>query len=101
MSWAIVYLIIIRGVKSSGKAAYFLAIFPYVIMITILVRAVTLEGAVDGIVFFFRPQWDLLLTAKVWKEAIVQIFFSLGVGLGPIIMFASYNQFEHNIHRYV
>lgn len=70
-------------------------------MITLLVRAVTLEGAVNGIVFFFRPQWDQLLSPKVWKEAIVQVFYSLAVGMGSIIMYASYNRFEHNIYRWV
>lgn len=99
VSWVVVFLVIIRGVKSSGKAAYFLALFPYAIMITLLVRAVTLEGAVDGILFFLRPQWWELLNPKVWKEAIVQLFFSLAVGMGPIIMYSSYNKFEHNIYR--
>lgn len=101
VSWTAVYLVIIRGVKSSGKAAYFLALFPYVVMITLLVRAVTLEGAANGIWFLLRPQWGQLLNPKVWKEAIVQLFFSLAVGMGPIIMFSSYNQFEHNIYRLV
>lgn len=99
VSWLTLFLVIIKGVKSSGKAAYFLALFPYAIMLTLLVRAVTLEGAVDGILYFLRPQWAELLNPKVWKEAIVQLFFSLAVGMGPIIMYASYNKFEHNIYR--
>lgn len=60
------FLVIIKGVKSSGKAAYFLALFPYVIMLTLLIRAVTLEGAVDGIIFFIKPQWGELLNPKVF-----------------------------------
>lgn len=94
-----VFLVIVRGVKSSGKAAYFMALFPYIVLITLLVRAVTLDGAVNGIIFFLRPQWAELLSPKVWKEAIVQLFFSLAVGMGPIMMYASYNRFEHNIYR--
>lgn len=60
-SWITIFLIIVRGVKSSGKAAYFLALFPYVVMITLLIRGATLPGAVDGILFFITPQWDKLL----------------------------------------
>lgn len=41
--WAIVFLILLKGIKSVGKAAYFLAIFPYVILSILLVRALTLE----------------------------------------------------------
>lgn len=65
ISWLIIFFVIIRGVKSSGKVAYFLAIFPYVIMFTLLGRAVTLEGAVNGIIYFITPKWDQLLLAKV------------------------------------
>ena len=54
-----------KGVASSGKAAYFTAIFPYVVLVTLLIRGVTLEGAVDGILFFITPQWDKILTPQV------------------------------------
>ncbi|XP_075156660.1 sodium-dependent nutrient amino acid transporter 1-like isoform X2 [Haematobia irritans] len=98
-SWIVIFLVISKGVKSSGKAAYFLAIFPYVVLAALLVRAVTLDGAVDGILFFLKPDWGQLVNLKVWKEAVVQCFFSLAVGNGPIIMFSSYNRFDHPIYR--
>ncbi|XP_020807462.1 sodium-dependent nutrient amino acid transporter 1 [Drosophila serrata] len=99
VAWVVIFLVIMRGVKSSGKAAYFLALFPYVVLLVLLVRAVTLEGAKDGIIFFLEPQWGELLNPTVWKNAVVQCFFSLAVGSGPIIMFASYNRFDHGIYR--
>lgn len=66
-AWIMIFLIIVRGVRSSGKAAYFLALFPYVVLFTLLIRAVTLDGAVDGIIFFFKPQWGELLNPKASK----------------------------------
>ncbi|XP_017029143.1 sodium-dependent nutrient amino acid transporter 1 [Drosophila kikkawai] len=99
VAWVVIFLVIMRGVKSSGKAAYFLALFPYVVLFVLLIRAVTLEGAKDGIIFFLEPQWGELLNPTVWKNAVVQCFFSLAVGSGPIIMFASYNRFDHGIYR--
>lgn len=39
-SWLIIFVIVARGVKSSGKAAYFLALFPYVVLIILLIRYV-------------------------------------------------------------
>lgn len=63
--WIIVYFIIIKGVKSSGKISYFLAIFPYVVLITLLIRAVTLDGAWDGIKYFIVPDFWMLLKPKV------------------------------------
>lgn len=65
LSWMVTYLILIKGMQSLGRVAYFLAIFPYVILITLLIRAVTLEGAVDGIIFFLKPEWNKLLDTKV------------------------------------
>lgn len=61
-------LIMIKGIKSSGKASYFLAIFPYVIMAVLFVRAVTLPGASNGIVYLFKPQWGELTNPKVKNE---------------------------------
>ncbi|XP_058468054.1 sodium-dependent nutrient amino acid transporter 1-like isoform X1 [Malaya genurostris] len=99
VAWITVFLVLVRGVKSSGKISYFLALFPYVVLITILIRALTLEGAVNGLIFFIKPQWEELLNPKVWYSATTQLFFSLSVGMGTIVMFSSYNNFHHNIHR--
>ncbi|XP_055710093.1 sodium-dependent nutrient amino acid transporter 1-like isoform X2 [Phlebotomus papatasi] len=99
LAWVMVFIVICRGVKSSGKVAYFLAIFPYVVMITLLIRASTLEGSGEGILYFLRPQFSELLNPKVWYAATTQVFFSLSVGMGTIVMFASYNRFNQNIYR--
>lgn len=64
-SWVVTFLVSVRGVKSSGKASYFLALFPYVIMITLLIRAATLEGAVDGMKYFIETDFDKLKEASV------------------------------------
>ncbi|XP_049289146.1 sodium-dependent nutrient amino acid transporter 1-like isoform X2 [Anopheles funestus] len=99
LSWSLVFLTLIKGVKSSGKASYFLALFPYVVMTVLLVRACTLPGAVDGIVYFLKPQWDKIYDPKVWYAAVTQCFFSLSICFGNIIMYSSYNKFRHNVYR--
>ncbi|XP_055691980.1 sodium-dependent nutrient amino acid transporter 1-like [Lutzomyia longipalpis] len=99
LSWTVVCLTLIRGVKSSGKASYVLAIFPYIVLGILLVRAVTLPGSTDGILFFITPQWEQLLEPKVWYSAVTQVFFSLTVCFGNIIMYASYNRFNLKISR--
>lgn len=99
ISWTIVFLTLIRGVKSSGKASYVLAIFPYFVLSILLVRALTLPGSLNGIKYFLTPQWDKIFDPKVWYAAVTQVFFSLSVCFGNIIMYSSYNKFGHNVYR--
>ncbi|XP_066249189.1 sodium-dependent nutrient amino acid transporter 1-like [Euwallacea similis] len=98
-SWIVTFCICARGVHSSGKASYFLAIFPYVVLFALLIRAVTLEGSGTGILYFITPDWAKLLDAKVWYNAMTQCFFSLNIGFGSVSMYASYNGFRHNVYR--
>ncbi|XP_068632211.1 sodium-dependent nutrient amino acid transporter 1-like [Battus philenor] len=98
-SWVVIFLIVAQGVKSSGKAAYFLAIFPYVVMIILFISTAILPGAGKGILFFITPQWEKLIMLDVWYAAVTQVFFSLSVCTGAIIMFSSYNGFRQNVYR--
>lgn len=38
LAWVIVYLCMVKGVKSSGKVAYFTALFPYIVLFILFVR---------------------------------------------------------------
>jgi len=99
LAWGLVFLCLIRGVRSSGKVMYFTATFPYVVLICLLIRAATLPGAIDGVKFYVIPQWHKLLELKVWGEAAMQIFYSVGASWGALVTMASYNDFHHNTHR--
>lgn len=99
LSWILVYVALIKGVKSFGKLTYFTAFFPYLVMTILLIRAATLPGYMDGIWFYVTPQWHKLSEAKVWGDAAIQIFFSLSPCWGGLITLASYNQFHNNCFR--
>jgi len=101
-AWLIVCLCLIKGVQSSGKVVYFTALFPYFVLLILLIRGATLEGAYDGILFYVYPtaeKMEGLKDVKVWAAAATQIFYSLGPSFGGLITLASYNKFSNNCHR--
>lgn len=71
IAWVFIAGVLIRGIRSSGKASYFLALFPYVIIGVLLVRAVTLDGAWNGILYFLKPRWDKILEPSVSSKKIM------------------------------
>lgn len=75
------------------------ATFPYVVLVILLIRGVLLPGALDGIKYYIIPEWKKLSSPKVWADAAGQVFFSLSVGQGGLMTFASYNPFHNNIYR--
>ncbi|KAM9679789.1 inactive sodium-dependent neutral amino acid transporter B(0)AT3 isoform 4-T4 [Dama dama] len=99
-SWAVVYLCVIRGIETTGKAIYFTALFPYLVLTVFLVRGLTLPGAMEGLTYLFTPDMQVLQNPRVWLDAATQIFFSLSLAFGGHIAFASYNQ-PRNILRLI
>ena len=98
LSWIIVFLCVMKGVKSAGKVVYFTATFPYIILIGLLIRGVTLDGATVGLYYLFVPDWSKLADLRVWGKAAEQMFYSLSISWGGLIMFGSYNQFRNRVH---
>ncbi|XP_075429251.1 sodium- and chloride-dependent neutral and basic amino acid transporter B(0+)-like isoform X1 [Ascaphus truei] len=100
LAWIIVGAALAKGIRSSGKVVYFTALFPYVVLIILLVRGATLEGAIDGIEFYIGRQSDIskLSDGDVWKDAATQIFYSLSTAWGGLIALSSYNKFHNNCY---
>ncbi|XP_067652529.1 sodium- and chloride-dependent glycine transporter 2-like [Haliotis asinina] len=97
--WLLVFASLIKGVKSAGKVAYVTVFLPYLLLVVLLIRTLLLPGAVDGIVFYLKPDLTRLLDLQVWLEAMIQLFYSLCPGWGVIITLASYNKFQDNTLR--
>ncbi|XP_063755446.1 sodium-dependent neutral amino acid transporter B(0)AT3-like isoform X2 [Eleginops maclovinus] len=98
-AWCVVYICFIRGIQSIGKAVYVTTTFPYLVLTIFLIRALTLPGATDGLVYLFTPDWEILKNPQVWLDAATQIFFSLSVAFGGLIAFSSYNEERNNCER--
>lgn len=99
IAWLIVWLGLSFGTRSLGKISYFTALFPYIMITALLVKGVQLEGAVDGIIHYLRPDFSRLSSIDVWADAATQIFFSLSICMGGVVTLASYNPFYNNTIR--
>lgn len=92
--------IVISGVKN-GIEKYAKILMPILLalLLVLVVRSVTLEGARDGLVFLFNPDFSTIREAplKIIIEALGQAFFSLSIGMGTLITYGSYIQKKENL----
>lgn len=89
--WLIVIGILAMGVqKGIAKSSAIFIPLLLVMFLILVVRALFLPGAAEGLNTLFTPDWSKLSDASVWVAAYGQIFFSLSVGFGIMLTYSSY-----------
>lgn len=89
--WIVVLGILYKGVKKGIEMANRIFIPALVVIFVIIViRAVTLPGAAEGLNAFFAPDMEAILKPGVWIAAYGQIFFSLSIAFAIMITYSSY-----------
>ncbi|WP_290372572.1 sodium-dependent transporter [uncultured Parasutterella sp.] len=68
----------------------------FVLMVVLIIRGLTLPGAMEGLKFLFSPRWDQV-TANSLLNAMGFTFFSLSVGMGIMITYGSYIHHSEDI----
>jgi NSS family neurotransmitter:Na+ symporter len=89
--------IVIKGIRNGiEKTCKILMPFLLFMVIVLAVRVLFLPGASEGITFLFKPDFSKI-TAETVLAALGQSFFSLSLGMGCIITYASYVKRDTNI----
>ena len=113
--WTIIYLCLWKGIKLTSRVAVFTALFPYLPMLALFIRGMTLEGAWYGLRYYLVPDLHRLLNRKAWIQAagkvgaemqtsIYSIFqghvlWAYGIGWGIVPALSSYNRPDYNFYR--
>lgn len=95
--WMMAFLALIKGIQSLGKISYFTAIFPYVMITVLIIRGVTLDGAMKGLEFYImKIDYVALFRLKTWIDASSQALFCLGIAQGSLLTLGKHNSFNYN-----
>ncbi|WP_405099886.1 sodium-dependent transporter [Oceanobacillus sp. FSL H7-0719] len=95
----ITIIVITRGVQNGIEQANKIMMPALTILFIILViRSVTLDGALEGIAFLFQPDFSKVTSGTV-LEAMGQSFFTLSVGVTAMITYSAYLPKDQNLPR--
>ena len=86
-NWLIVYKGVQKGIETANKV--FMPLL-FILTAILVFWSISLEGARAGIISYLKPDFEKLSHPKVWIDAYSQIFFTLSLGFGIMIAYASY-----------
>ncbi|MCD8213866.1 MAG: sodium-dependent transporter, partial [Campylobacter sp.] len=84
------YIILVQGaVNGIEKAAKYLMPLLFLLMLTMVIKNITLEGAMQGIKFYLTPDFSKI-NMKLFIDVLGQVFFALSLGFGVMITLSSF-----------
>ena len=91
-------LIVLGGIKKGlERTAILLMPVLFLLLIGLAVWAYTLSDGGAGYAYYLKPQLGELLDPKIISSAAGQAFFSLSLGMGALMTYASYLKSKENL----
>ena len=92
------HIIVVRGIKNGiEKASRVMMPALFVILMIMAVRVLFMPNAIEGYRFFLSPDFEKAFSPDTIMMAIGQAFFSLSVGIGCMVTYASYFKNSNNL----
>lgn len=83
-----------KGIEKMNKVI--MPIF-FCLFVILAIRVAFLDGAAEGYVYMFKPEWAALLNPKTWAYALGQAFFSLSLAGSGTLVYGSYLSKKENV----
>ena len=99
IAWASMYFCIFKGVKLVGKIVWLTVPLPWLMLLILTVRGLTLEGSMQGLAYYLDPVWSELAKPVTWRYAFGQVFFSLSLAFGVMITYSSFLHRKSDINN--
>ncbi len=90
VAWVLIILSIWKGAKTVSKVVYVTVFLPWLLLIVFVIRGVMLPGSMQGLIYYLQPHFEMLADPGVWISAYSQVFYSLSIGFGIMIAYASF-----------
>merc|ERR1712137_335979 len=98
--WVMVFLATIFGKTALSKVTWMTVVGPVVLLLILLIRTSLLNGSEEGVEFYIgKFDGDKLKELDVWRDACVQILFSLSPGMGTAITLSSFTKPHENVYQ--
>ncbi len=96
--FSILTVLVVQGGIRNGIERWSKILMPMllILLIILIIRSVTLDGASRGLSFYLKPDFSKV-TGKTILAALGQAFFSLSLGMGAMITYGSYLSKKDNI----
>ena len=99
VTWLAMYLCICKGVRLVGRIVWLTVPLPWLMLLILAVRGLTLEGSMQGLAYYLDPVWSELAKPVTWRYAFGQVFFSLSLAFGVMITYASFLHRKSDINN--
>ncbi|XP_054711683.1 sodium- and chloride-dependent GABA transporter 2-like [Uloborus diversus] len=97
--WILTYFALRKTDFFRGTTIYVLTVTSHLLLFSVFLRTVALDGAKNGLKHLFVIDWDTMLDPRVLLYSLAQAFHSLGVILGPSILMGSCHKQHNNLLR--